>query len=624
MKVIDHPLASTAPFAGARSLLKTKVVATVGAPRGAAGDQVLDPDGNKVTTPLSQGNLLEWFITSGVDVVRINMSFAASQDPYGDNEQAYLEWLTTERNGLARHVAVLGDLPGPKIRLGDFADDQIVQNGDPFVLAFGDTAVPPGEPGASVLVNNQPFSQIVNGVSGTATLDAYLLEQGPRILTIGDGKVQLRGALDAEGARQFKEDQLLRCVVDVDDDGGTIKPRKGLTIKGASLDIPNVFTKEDRRALDFLLQHGANILTFVAVSFVRSQEDILEVKYYLEEALRRIAPERSGPTAPSIIAKIETREACDNIDAILDVADGLMVARGDLGEQLDPWEVPEKQKELIKLCNLRGKPVITATQMLDSMEHRQAPTRAEATDVFNAIIDGTDAVMLSGETSAGRNPVQAIRMMASIAEQAERFIFSKGERQDFELTMKQANALVDVNTKRLNASGARAATSAEAIQTTDAESTVLGWRSQLFFSKVAKSEKQKTTDRICESACFLSESDTACRAIVAPTASGRTARMISRFRPLVPVIGAAHDEFNQRKLILSFGVYPVLIGLGDKNDPVDVIVMRAISEAMRGPYLPWEPAFVLLVLDDCVVATSGTPLRMPGTTNLVQIIDRIQ
>jgi len=578
---------------------KTKIVATVGGPRGGPGDSLVDPAGTEVTSPLSHGELLTWFIEAGVDILRINMSFADHSKPYGANEAAYLRWLAANKGGVARRVGVLGDLPGPKTRLGKKLRGQeklALRRGEELVLGFG-TA--PAD--ASVLVNGQPFSAQVRGIDGYRDIGAYVQNTPDAVFSLADGKLRLENLTDDGNGR-------IRGAVSKDFE---IEGGKGLTITGADLRVA-AFQARDKRALRFLLQHADELLAYVAVSFVQTPEEILDAKWVIHSWWTQAGP-RKRLRPPGVIAKIETRSAVNNISSILDVADGVMVARGDLGEQLASEEIPRIQKDLIRLCNARGKPVITATQMLDSMEKNPKPTRAEATDVFNAVLEGTDAVMLSGETSKGQYPVQAIRMMKNIAAEATKFYFltqdgrTPNRRTPREL-LDDSKGIVGDNTARLKNKAAEATT-----ERMRSPSLKRKWTADLLWDKVVRSEKQTTTDQICAAACELSEEGDY-RAIVSPTTSGRTVHMISRFRPAKLVIGAAHDARTFRKLLLSFGVFPVEIG--QVHNLVGDALKAAVAESQKEGLL--KPGSD----DDLVevVATSGTPLKKPGSTNLVQIL----
>lgn len=652
-------------------LLRTKIVATIGAPH----DRIFDPqDGfiaeweKKFRSPEGfYDAFLRWFVQPNqsdfymIDIIRLNMSFAKKEEEeigeYGRNERLIFEWLKEHKGDLVKNVAVLGDLPGPKLRVGDIGEGRIIhlkKDHDTFKLYFGKRELQAaGGSAASILVQDEVLGK-AKGIDYQRLLKD-IKKRLPFTVFIADGDVILKaiGVDESEG--------FLKCVVEKE---GEVRDDKGVTIRGLPLDLP-AFQEGDKRAIDFLLEHGydwdedptdpsslGSFLGFIGVSFVKSKEDILEVKQYIEDqllekyqnanpwktALQRMKEAIKGQghrlnqdeleeraarlLSPAIIAKIETPQAWENIDEILDVADGAMVARGDLGLQLDPEEVPAIQKKLIRLCNLRGKIAITATQMLESMKDNQEPTRAEATDVFNAILDGSDAVMLSGETAEGKYPFHAVLMMAKIAEKAELHIENFGRRQTlsrrerrrlneqrYEELLVGAEEIVDENTRRLRDGQKEASWKGDR------------WTEELYRQKALKSEKQGTTDRISLSACRLAESD-GCRAIITPTASGRTTRMIARFRPSVPIIGVTHDTINRRKLLISFGVYPINIGMVYKKsgrvfENIEEMFEQACTELRNYSYIM---DIVMGGQEEVeAVFTAGTPLFEPGTTNLVQI-----
>ena len=609
---------------------RTKIVATVGPQRRENEINSTDELGPFLDGVVPHAQLLEKFIDAGVDIIRLNMSFASQQEPYGANEEAYLCWLNKHCKGKARNIAVIGDLPGPKIRLGRvfLEEDQPLKKSDIVNLSFGNEE--PVAPGAMVQVNDRPFNDAIDNVEGEPDFSSYvnkLCKRGQHIdLSIGDGKVELRVESDCG-------ENVVQCKVVSD---GVIledfQPKKGLTIKHATL-VVSAFRDADQRALDFLLKHSGDMLAYVAVSFAQNKIDIIEVQHYMETheiiekklaEQRRINPKTTARiVCPGIIAKIETRIAWNNIHEILDVADGVMVARGDLGEQIPAEEVPEIQKDLIQMCKSRGKVVITATQMLDSMEKKQTPTRAEATDVFNAILDGTDAVMLSGETSKGCHPIKAIETMDRIAVHAEQYYYMPSHRVPIELVLAEsANIVKDVTSRLVR----------EEIQTR--KSSQVGpeqarafyrWLADLYSEKIERSVKQRTTDRICAATCRLSEAPKHVRGesslqgydleewvpklIVVPTTTGRTVFMIARFRPQACIIGAAHYERTYRKLLLSFGVCPVWIGA--KHSDSEQIIHESFKVAI---------AAGLLKPGDDIISTSGTPLYVPGTTNMIQLL----
>ena len=599
---------------GGGHLIGTKIVATLGPER--AG--IHDPDGGQCAQPVSQETMLRWFAEAGADVLRLNMAYFEAP---GVAERKIFDCLVAHREDWARNLAVLGDLPGPKIRLRAITGiaGEITRGASLYIDARGGHASSAvaataldDPPAAAVYAYARPFDEAVGTIDGHATLADYVtgaLARGQAaIFYIGDGPDVILRALAVEDGR-------VRCVVA---EGGLLERNAAFTIKHARVDIPP-FQDPDREALDFLLEHGGDQLAFVGVSFVRCSGDVVNVRRHVETYLQ----ERRGWSAadarrrgPAIIAKIETADAYRNIDEILDVADGVMIARGDLGLQLDPEVVPKIQKEIIRRCNLRGKPVITATQMLSSMIQgdRTQPTRAEATDVFNAILDGSDAVMLSGETSVGRHPIAAIGMLGRIAQEAEEFFrhggLNEAARRRSTLgrlreILSGSDALIDSTTQRLQQ---RAVAALEAGD---------DWLQGLYREKLRKIRRQRTTDGITHSACMLSEGSADYHAIIAATASGRTPRMLSRFRPNVRVIAAAHDINNYRKLLLSHGIYPVLIGHEQKTHAE--LFRDAIAAAMQRGYLSWAPRFCLLRAEGEVIFTAGTPMFTPGTTNVIQV-----
>ncbi len=608
--------------------LRTRIVATLGG----LTHEMFDPSGASAAAfgggASDWEEFLGWFRDGDdylIDVLRLNMSFYepapdGAPDP-ACKELKILGWLRDNRRTL-EGVAVLGDLPGPKLRLMGVGGWSSHSAGDRVTLKLaGDCSTP------TICAYGRPIAEEDDGVSGR--LASYLEQQERPLVSIGDGTATLR-LIDVT-----RDAIVCEAVED-----GRLAERKGVTFKGLSLDL-STFREDDERAVDFLLEHGVDwdehpwesasagsFVAFIAVSFVRSAEDVERAKRYVEEKVAERLRPRFGQLgedrlrlearnfAPAIIAKIETREATEDIERILDVADGAMVARGDLALQIGPHNVPGFQKRLIRLCNVRGKPVITATQMLISMVNEPEPTRAEASDVFNAILDGTDAVMLSDETASGKYPYQAVRTMIDIAEAAEEHLEGTrrfGREEDAErrrLAERRTNDLVFDSEAEIPRMKARLGSALE-------RATRAGdrWLADVYGEKLERCLAQKITDEISSAACAFSASGDDYRAIVAPTTSGRTVRMIARFRPNVVILGCAHDSINQKKLLMSFGVCPVNCGrtgdgpgglLGDGES-----VFRACSAILksRGTLEP----------GDLVVWTAGSSLFVPGTTNLIKI-----
>lgn len=425
------------------------------------------------------------------------------------------------------------------------------------------------------------------------------------MVSLGDGKTTLKVIDEKHG--------ILECKVEKE---GVIKSNWGITFEGVDLGLPS-FQRPDQEALKFLLgsqcDNDQGFISFIGVSFVREARDILNVRGFVEDYFVQelgYSAEDARLRCPNIIAKIETAQGANNIEEILDVADGAMVARGDLALQLGLEEVPGRQKEIISLCNKRGKIVITATEMLASMEDNPKPTCAEVNDVFNAIMDGTDAVMLSGETASGRYPAQAVNYMARIAERAETYyekIYARKSplnTQRIQEMRRGSEDLIKDTNKRLR----------EKIR--KARDQRFAWEENLYREKLQKSQYQGTTDRICAAACELAEEEEF-KAIVASTASGRTVRMISRFRPSVDLIGIIYDDKCRRKLLLSYGACPFSIGesspsTGTAWQEPEEVFKKAAAECLKSK---------LSKKGDHVIFVSGTPLGKygQGKVNILKI-----
>ena len=422
-------------------------------------------------------------IAAGIDVVRLNFSHGTKQD-----HQARLDLVHEIGEDLGRNVGSLGDLQGPKIRLGMVPDDGIM-------LADG---------GEVVLV------------SGVETVDEYD-EGGVPILPV----VYEHLAKDVEpGALILMDDGLLRLVVSsVDGDrvharvvaGGPAKSRKGVNLPGVDVSAKSM-TDKDREDVQTMVDIGVD---WIAMSFVRTAADVLEVKHLVRDL---------GGQQP-IISKLERPEAVDNLEEIISVTDAVMVARGDLGVEIGPERVPAIQKEMIDLSNRQSRPVITATEMLDSMIRSPRPTRAEASDVANAIFDGTDAVMLSGETAAGRYPVEAVRTMARIIEVAEG-------------TAERVNPASPVT------------------------GNVLG--------------------RVVAKAAVQIADDVDAKAILVFSFSGASIQLVSKFRPKQPVIGFTSEETTLRRLPLMWGTVGRIVAEKDQSNALIVAADEVCLEQGYG------------------------------------------
>jgi len=463
----------------------------------------------------SSPEALRHLIEAGMDVARLNSS-------HGDPEQhlVVLDAIRSIAAEMGRSVAILLDLSGPKVRVGRIQGDGVyLHSGSEITLTQEDV---PGDENAI----NLPVPEIFETVTA-----------GTRLM-LDDGLVELE-------VISKKPDRLF-CRVVV---GGKLSSHKGVNVPGVSLPIAAV-TAKDMEYLRFGIKHRVD---WIAASFVRSANDIAVLRGVCDAERVKIP----------IIAKIEKYEAIDNIDEILNAVDGIMVARGDLGVEIPIDEVPVVQKMLIRKANKAGKPVITATQMLDSMIRNPRPTRAEVTDIANAIFDGTDAIMLSGETAVGAYPFDAVRMMDSIAKRTE-------SSQDFAQILEQK---------------LRHAPSHAAVTTTSAPSV---------------------TSAIGEAICDISY-DLKAAAIITATSTGRTARVVSRYRPNAPIIAATNLMETYQQLALVWGVIPVLVEI---VSDADGMMQACIDAADRTG---------LVKTNDIVVLTGGVPVGRPGSTNFIKI-----
>lgn len=451
---------------------------------------------------------LEKLLASGMDAARLNFSHGT----YAEHAQA-IEWLRTASTQVGRAIAIIGDLQGPKIRTGNN------RNGEPIEL----------RPGQQLVITTEPVEGTVERISTTYPHFAEEVHTGDRIL-LDDGQLELQ-VLSTDGTRQVLTEVVL---------GGPLGAHKGMNMPGVSLRA-EALTAKDKADLEFALQAGVD---YVALSFVRRPEDI---------ALARQSMERAGRVVP-LIAKIEKPEALANLDAIFNVTDGVMVARGDLGVEITPEQVPVVQKEIIRRCNRRGLPVIIATQMLDSMIEHPRPTRAEASDVANAIFDCADAVMLSGETASGRYPIEAVTMM-------DRIVCAVEER----MAKEQPKALPEPITF------------------------------PAAFPEVA-----------CSIACRAAR-ESGATLIAAFTMSGLTVRLLSHFRPSVPVVAFSPIQEVRRRIALLWGALPRIM----EPLPTTEALVKRVEEDLLSSGLA-QPG-------DRVVIVFGTPLVLGSPTNSIRL-----
>ncbi|MBP3915755.1 MAG: pyruvate kinase [Clostridium sp.] len=424
--------------------------------------------------------ILRELVKSGLNVCRFNFSHGSHEE-----HKERMDLVKKVREELGQPVAILLDTKGPEIRTGNFDEPEVLlEEGQKFTITMKD-----------VVGNKEMCTVSYKGLVNDVV-------PGDTIL-IDDGLVGLK-------VEEINGDDIV-CIVE---NSGIVKNHKGVNVPGVKINLP-ALTEKDIKDIEFGISEG---IDYIAASFVRKASDVLAIREVLEN---------NNATHIQIISKIENQEGIDNIDSILQVSDGIMVARGDLGVEIPTPEIPIAQKMMIKKCNQLGKPVITATQMLDSMMRNPRPTRAEVTDVANAIYDGTDAIMLSGETAAGKYPVEAVKTMATIAKRTEE-------------TLKYNELL-----------------------------------------KKRKIEDVTVTNAISYATCTTS-ADLNAKAIISFTTSGHTARMVSKFRPQCPIIATTEDEGVMRRLALVWGVYPVKTShVGNTDD----LFTSSIASAKEKNYL---------------------------------------
>lgn len=453
--------------------------------------------------------MLEKLLDAGMDVARLNFSHGTHAD-----HQAVLDRLRAASLKVRKAVGVLGDLQGPKIRTGKL------------------------EKGAIELVEGKELSITTDeSVLGTQELVSTTYPHLAADVNVGDRILLDDGLLELKVLATDKKSLIRTEVVH----GGTLKNNKGINLPGVALRA-DALTAKDREDLIFGLKAGVDM---VALSFVRTPEDIDMCRQAMQEA-GRVVP---------IIAKLEKPEAIARLDAILEKTDGVMVARGDLGVEIPPEEVPAIQKDIIRRANQRGLPVIVATQMLNSMIEHPRPTRAEASDVANAVMDNTDAVMLSGETASGDYPVESVQMMSRIVEAAES-------------AMRQS------------------------------------------FPRIGSGEPIKIPadfpDVTCGVACRAAR-EAGCSIIVAFTLTGNTARLVSRYRPTVPIIAFSPNQEVRRRLSLLWGVMPRVL---EPVQETEEMVRRVEEELLaRG----------LAKRGERVVIVFGAPVGQAGKINSLRL-----
>lgn len=451
-------------------------------------------------------SVLKQMMIEGMNVARCNFSHGTY-----DEHKKRMDMVKKLRKEVGKPVAILLDTKGPEVRVKDFKEGKVtLEEGQLFTLTAEEVE---GTKDKVSVTYNRLYED---------------LEVGMRVL-IDDGLIEMKVE------KVNKNDIVCRVI-----NGGVVSNHKGVNVPDVDLSMPYISDK-DREDILFGISQDVD---FIAASFVQKKEDILQLRKLLE---------KNGGEDIKIISKIENAQGVANIDDIIEVSDGIMVARGDMGVEIPYEEVPVIQKKIIKKVYRAGKQVITATQMLESMIKNPRPTRAETTDIANAVYDGTSAIMLSGETAAGAYPVEAVRTMVRIAERTEQDVDYRKRFFEFE---REANPDI--------------------------------------------------TDAICHATCTTAL-DLNAKAIVTVTKSGRSARMVSRYRPESDIIGCATTEKVCRQLSLSWGVTPVLI---KEEQEVFSLFDKSIAAAEK---------IGLLNKGDLTVITSGVPIGISGTTNMVKV-----
>ncbi len=472
---------------------KTKIVCTIG------------PSSNSC-------EMMEKMQQKGMDIVRLNFSHGTHEE-----HKQVIEHVNSINECLEIPLGIMLDTKGPEIRIGKFKEPVILKDDELITLTTSN------------------IEWCTDKIISVSYSDMPKIVQKGALIYVADGAIELK-------VEDVMDDSNIICRVSI---GGEVSTRKNLNIPGAIVDLPAV-SEQDISDIEFGIKQKVD---FIAQSFVKTPQDILEVR----ELLKKHNAEHIA-----IIAKIESFQALTLIDEIIEASDGIMVARGDLGVQVPIENIPELQKKIIKKCNVAGKPVITATQMLESMTKNSRPTRAEVTDVANAILDGTDATMLSGETASGKHPLRVIDIMDKIARKTEQ-------------TLKNKTNHIHIGIRGAN-----------------------------------KEYKLTISDSISKDVCETAK-DLEAAAIITCTSSGHTARQISRHRPSTPIIAVTTNEKEYRKLTLVWGVTPVLI---DYPKDTDDLIETALAAAKEKKY---TKEF------DLVVVTAGIPFSIVGNINMMKV-----
>ncbi len=472
---------------------KTKIVATLG-PASSSLETIKD------------------LIKAGVNVFRLNFSHGTHE-----SHLSVIKNIRQAQAELDHPVGILGDLCGPKLRLGVLPPKGVLVKAGTIIELVSD--------------------QTADGSNRRFPISIPCFEQvakpGNHIL-IDDGNIILTVTDNSNG--------IVKCKMETD---GILKSRKGVNVPDTPLPVP-ALTDKDKLDMKFALENDVDIL---ALSFVRREEDLLDAYTEMRSLGKRLP----------LFAKIEMAEATHNLEEIISTCDGTMVARGDLGCEIPIEEVPLVQKSIIALCNKQMKPVITATQMLESMITSVRPTRAEVTDIFNAILDGTDAVMLSGETAAGAHPVEAVEMMSSVAMQAEKLVIPF-----------------------------------EGVQANDTSQTI--------------------ADALCRAAVEVAGTVKA-DCILVPTWSGATAMRVSNCRPTIPIFACSSNQKVVNTLSIAWGIE------ARQFENIDPKKVKSMADALVGEIIDVAKKYAVVEAGQTVVVIAGTSLGSSGGTNMIRVVE---
>lgn len=456
-------------------------------------------------------DMMAKMIKAGMNVCRINLSHSDKTEFVQT-----IKKIEKARGIAGMPAAILLDTRGPEVRVGKFENDKAqLERGNKVALKYG-----------NFLGNSQTISVTYDKLYKDLTKESTIL--------LDDGALELK-------VTNIKGDEII-CEVVI---GGIIKNNKGINIPGVSLKLP-ILSVKDKDDIKAGIECNVD---FIAASFVRCTKDVKTIRDFLD---------KNGGQGISIISKIENQQGIDNLDEIIECSDGVMVARGDLGVEMPKESIPLLQKMVIKKCNEKAVPVITATQMLESMYNSPTPTRAELSDIANAVIDGTDVIMLSGETAAGKYPLLSVKQMAMSAIEAEK-----------SLEYKPKTSLIGGLSDNLNLSVANAVSFA---------------------------------------ACNTADSLQAA-AIIVPTHGGKTAKLISSYHPKCAIIATTTNYAVQKQLMLYWGVTPILV---EPVDSMDVLFYHSIEKAK---------CYNLLQRNDIVIITAGVPLGESLTTNIMKVVN---